>query len=160
MFGRFSCFFSEIILLQILFVLISCFFRSLLILPSPSVTLKLRGFQKESPIPGLHVRLWHFSHQRLSPPRPPINTARHGACAAAFAGYLYVSGSSRFPVEPHGMTPTSKFQKYPNVAWKQNHIVLCLFFSLFFSGFFWFAKIFPSSLPTKNSKIHLCKDWW
>lgn len=22
--------------------------------------------------------------------RPPINTARHGACAAAFAGYLYV----------------------------------------------------------------------
>lgn len=26
------------------------------------------------------------------PPRPPISTARHGACAAAFGGYLYVCG--------------------------------------------------------------------
>ena len=57
------------------------------------------------------------------------------------------------PVEPHGMTPTSKFQKDPNVAWKQNHIVLCLFFFVVFFGFFCLPKFSQVHFQQKTTKF-------
>lgn len=99
-------------------------------------------------------------------PRPPINTARHGACAAAFAGYLYVSGSSRFPVEPYGMTRSERtgFLKscYSNFEIPRTQLLHQNRINCVVLVFRWCCRIFLSQVhfQQKEVKFIICKDWW